>query len=218
MATAPGYTAPRADVEAFIANAARKRGIDPNIALEVYRREGAGGWQSSVVKNGIREPSYGPFQLYTGGGLGNKFQKETGLDPRDPSTWQQNITFALDEAKKGGWGPWMGAKAAGITGFAGINGVPAAVAQNSSPLRITVNKAPEAPIPQLGATPANQGQSPLLGGAMALGPMPMLPMQFDQPIAPQMAPPVQRRPLNLTGLAAMLRNAPPAIRNLIAQG
>lgn len=126
---APGYVAPRADVESHIVQSARARGIDPNIALRVYRSEGSSQWQSTVVKNGHRERSYGPFQLYIDGGLGNKFQRETGLDPRDPSTWRENIDFALDEAKQGGWGPWYGAKAAGITGRRGLDGEPVRTAQ-----------------------------------------------------------------------------------------
>jgi hypothetical protein len=109
-------------VSQYITQAAIARGIDPQIALRVYQSEGAGGWQSNVYKNGQREKSYGPYQLYTGGGLGNEFQQKTGLDPSDPSTWKQNIDFALDKAKEGGWGPWYGAKKVGITGMAGING------------------------------------------------------------------------------------------------
>ena len=33
--------------------------------------------------------------------------------------------FALDQVRKSGWGPWMGAKAAGITGKMGVGGKPA---------------------------------------------------------------------------------------------
>lgn len=216
MAFAPGYTVPRSDVEAFIANAARERGIDPNIALTVYRREGAGGWQSSVVKNGIREPSYGPFQLYTGGGLGNKFQKETGLDPRDPNTWQQNVTYALDEAKKGGWGPWYGAKAAGITGFAGINGQAAprqtqvAQAQPSSPVASAVapNSQPSFGGLLAAALQQQQPQISPLGLASLLG----------QPSAPPPPPPMPRKPIQLAGLAQLLQDAPPEVRGLLLQG
>jgi hypothetical protein len=118
----PGYDVPRSEVEAYIVEAAQARGVDPKIALEVYRREGAGAWQSTATtKQGTRENAWGPYQLYTDGGLGNKFQKDTGLDPRDPNTWKENVNYALDNAITGGWGPWYGAKAAGITGKAGIN-------------------------------------------------------------------------------------------------
>lgn len=109
-------------MEAYIRQAAVARGIDPNIAVQVWASEGKGGvgpsLQSAVVKNGVREPSFGPFQLYMGGGLGNVFQQQTGLDPRDPTTFQRQIDFALDQASKGGWGPWYGWKG---DKWAGIN-------------------------------------------------------------------------------------------------
>lgn len=115
------------EMEAYIRRAALQRGIDPEIALKVARSEGLkpDTWQSDVMmKGGVREPSYGPFQLYKGGGLGNDFQKATGLDPADPSTAYQGVDFALDNAAKGGWGPWYGAKNAGIQPMQGIGAMP----------------------------------------------------------------------------------------------
>lgn len=106
--------ATNAEQEAYIRQAARLRGIDPEIAVAVARSEGMNNFtvganqQSSVVTAKGREESYGPFQLYMGGGLGNKFQKQTGRDPRDSSTWKGQVDFSLDEAKKSGWGPWHG--------------------------------------------------------------------------------------------------------------
>lgn len=110
------------EMEAYIRRAAMARGIDPEIALKVARSEGLrpGTWQSDVMKGGVREPSYGPYQLYKGGGLGNEFQKATGLDPADPSTAYKGVDFALDTAAKGGWKPWYGAKAANIAPMQGI--------------------------------------------------------------------------------------------------
>ncbi|MGN6538937.1 MAG: hypothetical protein ACTHKQ_24820 [Mesorhizobium sp.] len=114
----------------FIKQYASSIGIDPNIALKVARSEGlgAGIWQSNFSRNGFREPSFGPFQLLKGGsgtgfghGLGNAFQRSTGLDPADPGNWQQSTAFALDQAKANGWGAWYGAKNQGITGFMGID-------------------------------------------------------------------------------------------------
>jgi hypothetical protein len=124
---------PRDDeVQSYISEAATKRGIDPKVALEVWGREGKGAWQSNASKGGRREPSWGPFQLLVGGdgtgyptGLGNKFKETTGLDPSDPKNWRATVDFALDEVQKGGWQPWYGAKAAGITGFEGVAGAPA---------------------------------------------------------------------------------------------
>lgn len=105
-----------ARMEAYIRDAAVKRGIDPDVAVRVARSEGLapGVWQSNVRKNGRRETSYGPFQLLVGGGLGDKFQKIYGKSPADPSTAYSQIDFALDEAARGGWGPWYGAAKVGV--------------------------------------------------------------------------------------------------------
>ncbi len=112
--------------------AAQQRGMDPAIALKVAKSEGLGvgpAGQSNFRKNGIREPSYGPFQLLVGGpgtgfpaGMGNDFMSQTGLDPRKSENWQAGVDFALDRAKSGGWGPWYGAKKVGVNKWDGING------------------------------------------------------------------------------------------------
>lgn len=112
-------------VTAYIRQAAAKRGIDPDTAVRVARSEGLanGVWQSNIIgPNGQREPSYGPFQLYTGGGLGNRFVKQTGLDPRDPSTVYAQVDFALDNAATGGWSPWYGAAKVGVGNWDGLRG------------------------------------------------------------------------------------------------
>lgn len=117
---ASGGTPPQGAIEAYIRHAAQKRGIDPEVALKVAMSEGGVKdpfRQSDVVKDGVREQSYGPFQLYMNGGLGNE-ALEKGIDPR--KDWQGAIDFALDKAKEGGWGPWYGAQKVGITGKAGI--------------------------------------------------------------------------------------------------
>lgn len=115
------------EMEAYIRSAAKARGIDPDAAVKVARTEGLkdGVWQSNFVKNGKREPSYGPFQLYTGGGLGNDFQKRTGLDPSNPANWKPGVDFALDHASKNGWGAWYGARDNGIPNNYGIGGAKA---------------------------------------------------------------------------------------------
>lgn len=122
-----------AQMEAFIRREAARLGIDPEIALRVARSEGLqeGTWQSNVMQPYGREASYGPFQLHvdpTGKrpGMGNDFIRETGLDPADPANWEASTLFALKKAAQGGWGPWMGAIKAGITGKMGIGGQPAA--------------------------------------------------------------------------------------------
>ena len=128
--TQPAWTPPdREAMTAYIMEAAKKRGIDPEVAVAVARSEGlnadpSDGWQSNVVKNGQRERSYGPFQLYMDGGLGNEFMSSTGFDPRDPKTWMHQVDFALDHASKNGWGAWYGARDTGIGNMAGIGNNP----------------------------------------------------------------------------------------------
>ena len=71
----------------MIRASAKKYGIDPDVAVMVWKSEGFGSYQSQVkvgkdskVKsvNG-REASWGPFQLYTGGGLGNDYETKYGV-------------------------------------------------------------------------------------------------------------------------------------------
>jgi|WetSurMetagenome_2_1015567.scaffolds.fasta_scaffold02788_9 hypothetical protein len=94
----PGYTASVADIEAYLRAAALKRGIDPNVAVGVYRGEGKSNY------TGDQGTSFGPMQLHVGGGLGDEFKGNL----RDPNTWREQIDFSLDKAIKTGWGPWHG--------------------------------------------------------------------------------------------------------------
>lgn len=113
----------------YILETAKKYGIDPVTALKVAKSEGLASFKSGVIrKDGTEEPSFGAFQLYTGGGLGNEFQKATGLDPSDPANERATIDFALKRAAQGGWGPWNGAKNTGIGQFEGIGTSPASTA------------------------------------------------------------------------------------------
>jgi hypothetical protein len=162
-----------ANYEQYIRQAAIQRGIDPDIAVSVARSEGGteGYIQSRVRKNGVQEPSFGPFQMLVGGGgsgfpvgMGNDFQMRTGLDPRDPANAERSIDFALDQAKMAGWSPWFGAKAIGVTGMEGIGGRPAAgVSQPSSS-------------PYAGMADGPKGQeaypAPVMGSMMAGSPQP----------------------------------------------
>lgn len=128
-------------LEEYIRRAAAARGINPDIAVRVASGEGGlhnpfrhgegPAPKSQLAAYGPTENSYGPFQLYisgTGAGLGDK-ALAAGIDPR--KDWQAGVNFALDQAKAGGWGPWYGAKAAGITGMEGIGGVPAGPSPSS---------------------------------------------------------------------------------------
>lgn len=114
---------PTGEIASYIAKAAAARGIDPATALAVAKSEGGlKSWnlQSQFVKNGVQEPSFGPFQLYKGGGLGNDFMRKTGMDPALAQNGPAGVDFALDHASKNGWGAWYGAKNTGIGNWEGI--------------------------------------------------------------------------------------------------
>jgi hypothetical protein len=117
-------------IETYIREAAIARGINPDVAVAVAKSEGL---NSSAVGDAMKaagsEKSYGPFQLYTGGGLGNVFQNKTGMKLTDPKSIFAQIDFALDEAAKDGWGAWNGSKKIGIGARQGL--------ANAKPLGIT---------------------------------------------------------------------------------
>ncbi|TGT76137.1 MULTISPECIES: hypothetical protein [unclassified Mesorhizobium] len=128
----------------YIIRAATARDIDPNVALTVARGEGGlknpfrhgegPAPKSQAPGLGPLENSFGPFQLYisgTGAGLGDR-AVAAGVDPR--KNWQGGVDFALDEAKRAGWGQWYGAKAAGITGRMGIGGAPGPAMASAGPV------------------------------------------------------------------------------------
>ena len=116
-------------IEAYIRDAAIRRGIDPETAVRVARAEALNVFDPNQPDLGGDDgSSFGPFQLHYAGmsrsmpnaGLGDEFTKATGLDARDPSTWKQQIDFSLDHAKRHGWRAWMGAKNTGIADWQGI--------------------------------------------------------------------------------------------------
>ena len=116
-------------IEAYIRDAAVRRGIDPETAVRVARAEALNVFDPNRPDLGGDDgSSFGVYQLHYAGlsrkmpnaGLGDEFTKATGLDARDPSTWKQQVDFSLDHAKRHGWGAWMGAKNTGIADWQGI--------------------------------------------------------------------------------------------------
>jgi hypothetical protein len=60
-------------------------------------------------KPGDNGTSFGPFQLHfapDGRAMGDDFRRDTGLDPRDPKTWKDQVDYAMKRAAMGGWAPW----------------------------------------------------------------------------------------------------------------
>jgi len=107
----------RQEIIEYITNAAERRGIDPNVALRVIKGESSFNPAAKLVTP--REASYGLTQLNIKNGLGVDALRK-GIDPRDPSQWQQHVDFSLDQVKKGGWTPWSAAAKAGISRWGGV--------------------------------------------------------------------------------------------------
>lgn len=158
-------------MEQYIRQAAIARGMDPNIAVRVAAHEGLNAFDPSKPDHGGDEgSSFGPYQLHYAGmsksmphaGLGDDFTASTGLDARDPSTWKQQVDFSLDHAAKNGWGAWMGAKAAGVGEFDGINGAkPVGVAEYTPPSSaLSLPTGAPSPIGGNPATPTADNQFP----------------------------------------------------------
>lgn len=124
------YPISQAGIESIIQQEAKLRGIDPSIAVRIFRAEGRGSYQSTVPRTGNgslngREASFGPYQLYVGGGLGNEYQKKTGRDLVNDNTVDgitNQIRFALDAAASSSWQPWYGRGPAGVSRFEGLRG------------------------------------------------------------------------------------------------
>jgi hypothetical protein len=100
------------DYSQMIMDYARSIGLDPQKALAIAKAEGLNAWssrnpsaQSNIVnKQGVREPSYGDFQLNMNT-MGADALK-AGVDPRDPAQRWAADKFALDRMKAGGAAPW----------------------------------------------------------------------------------------------------------------
>jgi hypothetical protein len=140
-ASDPSAVAPnQGDIQNYIDQAARARGIDPEVAMSVAYFEG-GRDPTQPNQPAFTDPavrgtfntgsSWWPFQLHYGGagydqygntaGLGNEFTQQTGFAPGDPAAWRASVDFALDTALKRGWYPtWYGSKPAGVTAWQGI--------------------------------------------------------------------------------------------------
>lgn len=130
--TAPGYPSDlsQAQIEDIIRREAVLRGMDPEVAVAIYRAEGAGSYQSNIARVGNGsigglEASYGPYQLFTGGGLGNEYELQTGHTLASDNTLSgitKQIQFSLDKAAINGWGAWYGRKIAGVGVRDGLSG------------------------------------------------------------------------------------------------
>lgn len=109
----PSEDDPRGMVPVIRASAARY-GVDPETALKVAKSEGLGKF------TGDGGTSYGAFQLHVGGGLGDEFRRDTGLDPSDPKNEPATIDYAMRRLAETGWTPYHGAARIGVGERQGI--------------------------------------------------------------------------------------------------
>jgi len=125
-----GKSNPRAGsdvIHKYIRQRAAAMGFDPNVVDVAVSSEGGfkPNYRSQFVDKdtGIQEASWGPFQLnYLKGSVGSTFTAQTGLHASDPTTWQEQVNFALRYIAAHGWDEWNGPKAKGITGMKGTPG------------------------------------------------------------------------------------------------
>ena len=114
------------NIESIIAKEAKLRNMDVATAIKVYRSEGLNSYQSQLKYKGKQERSYGPYQLFIDGGLGDTYQKDTGRKLVSDNTLEgitNQIRWSLDYvAKTGSWSPWKGAARVGIEDDEGLNG------------------------------------------------------------------------------------------------
>jgi len=121
---APGYPPEmtQARIEEIIREEAILRNIDPDTAIKIYREEGRISYQSGIDRTGSgsyngKEASFGPYQLFIGGGLGNDYERLTGRSLITDNTVNgitNQIRFALDAAASQSWAPWYGRGPAGV--------------------------------------------------------------------------------------------------------
>lgn len=104
-----GPIAPAGSLTALITSEAQRAGIDPRI-MEGIRAGESGHTSRYDVKDDALESSWGPFQLNRRRGLGAEFEKETGLDVRNPKTIPAQARWVAQYIKKHGGtnNQWMG--------------------------------------------------------------------------------------------------------------
>jgi hypothetical protein len=115
----PGASAK--DVDDYTRQVAQGYGIDPDVASRILAQESSYGQARHPGDDGT---SFGPFQLHfaaDGNAMGDQFRRDTGLDPRDPRTWKQQVDYAMMKASQEGWTPWTTSmKKLGMNQWSGI--------------------------------------------------------------------------------------------------
>jgi hypothetical protein len=133
--TAINHALSKKDLTKIIKREATLRGMDVDTAVSVFGAEGLNtdSYQSEIKREGKGskggyEASWGVTQLYTGGGLGNEYEKQTGrklISDNTKDGAETQIKFSLDKAVEQGWGAWSGAKTVGVKSRDGLSGAKA---------------------------------------------------------------------------------------------
>jgi hypothetical protein len=111
------------EVDDYTRQAAQRYNIDPDVASKFLGTESSYG---QARRPGDSGTSFGPFQLHLapdGKAMGNDFMRDTGLDPRDPTTWKAQVDYAMKRAAIDGWSPgWTTTmNKLGLNQWSGIN-------------------------------------------------------------------------------------------------
>jgi hypothetical protein len=102
----PIGTGTGSDVKSMIDQEASRAGIDPRLMYGIVAGESSHGNHFDIGDGG---KSFSPFQLYRGGGLGNVFERQTGLSVRDPKNMQAMARFTAEYIRRtGDMRPWHG--------------------------------------------------------------------------------------------------------------
>jgi hypothetical protein len=126
-------------------------GIDPDIAVRVWKSEG-GASTMNFMQPGDNNMSFGPYQLYLGGGVGNAYEKATGHSVRDPSHMDDYLDFTFKWVRDHGWADWHGASRVGIYGYTGVLSH-----YDPRPHDVPKTFAPVLPTPEPGPAPPASG-------------------------------------------------------------
>jgi hypothetical protein len=110
--TGTGHVASKEERIAYYRQKAKELGLNPDAVIATVANEGLNTYVGDSGK------SFGDFQLFTGGGMGNQAE-QAGINIRDPNTWKQQADFAMGEmAKHKGDAAWFGSQWHGPRNFA----------------------------------------------------------------------------------------------------